>query len=457
MVTRRQFIIGLGAFAASTFLSFNWAENSAGKPPLESQPVQSIDCDWVIENVMIVDGSGEPGFLGNVAIKGEEIVAVGEFTYSANAKKIDGQELVLAPGFIDIHTHTESYVNSGESLAPFLSQGVTTQIGGNCGRSPKNIGNYLANLPPAPMNYGVLMGYRTLRESALGNQQNRKVNPIQLKKMQEDLAKAMQAGALGLSTGLEYWPQTYASFEELIELCQVVKGYGGFYATHVRNEYEQVLIACKEAIEIGFQTEVPVQYCHIKAGHKQNWGKFSSLLAMIQEANSSGLDITADVYPYTFSSMDIGTNPLRYSMCQENVAKAIVHPQVFFASDTGMYQGGRATHPRAYGTYPRILGYIVRGKNILSLEEAVKKMTSQPARRLKLKDRGLIRTGFKADLVLFHPTEVIDTSTAKNPSSYSKGIRHVWVNGQLVYSEGKLTQAKSGQIISYNGIKRKSI
>jgi len=441
MLTRRQFLIGIGAITASTFVTFTLGCNEVHPKEIVSADVSKEpepfipDCDWVIENVLIVDGSGQTPVQGKIAVKGENITAIGDFQNPPGIKVIDGKGFAAAPGFIDIHTHTEDYVYSGESMAPFLSQGITTQIGGNCGRSPKDIAGYFNTIPKLAINYGLLMGYRTLREKA-GVHNKRKATPDEITKMQQYLAVALEAGAVGLSTGLEYAPQHLATTEELIALCQVVKEYDGFYATHIRSEYKGVVPALEEAVKIAAQTGVSLQYSHIKAGYQENWTKFPKLLAKLESASSEGIDITADVYPYTFSSTDIGTKPLRHSISEENIEAAIVHPLVFIASDTGIYSGGRANHPRAYGNCPRVLGLMVREKRLLSLEAAVAKMTSMPAKRLKLTNRGLLKAGYKADIVLFDPGNVTDKATLENPTIFSEGIRQVWVNGVLAWDDG---------------------
>lgn len=450
MITRRQFILGMGALTVSTLLSASCGTRKVlTKTGEEKDKPKPPECDWIIDNIWIIDGTGKPAYQGKLAVKGDKISALGDFPLPPSVRIIDGEGLTLSPGFIDIHTHTEDYVHSGESLAPFLSQGVTTQVGGNCGNSPKDIRGFLETMPGLSINYGMLMGYRSLRELAMGGRKPGKTTPAQLTCMQEHLAESFKAGVLGLSIGLEYWPQNYAVTEEIIELCQVVKEYKGFYATHIRSEYDQVESALAEAIEIGNKAGVPVQYSHIKAGYKRNWSKFPNMLKMLEEAKSSGLDITADVYPYTYSSTDIGRNPFSHSMSEENLARAAAHPQVFFASDTGIYTGGRAIHPRAYGNFPRVLGKLVREKQIISLEEAVHKMTALPAKRLRLENRGILAPGYKADLVLFEPEKIIDKATRKDTTLFSEGVRHVWINGKRAWENGRETKVYNGEILTY--------
>lgn len=452
MLTRREFLISLGLLTAAVVLPVKLLEDDPKNESKNVNAPEPLDCDWLIDNAIIVDGSGEPGYKGRLAVKGEEIVAVGRFPFPADVQVINGEGLVLAPGFIDIHTHTEDYVYSGGDMSPFLSQGITTQIGGNCGRSPQKIADYFQTVPRLTINYGLLMGYATLRKIALGSERSGKTTLAQITKMQEHLQRSLQEGAVGLSIGLEYWPQTYATTEEIMALCTVLKETGGFYATHIRNEYDQVLEALEEAIEIGMKAGVPVQYCHLKAGYARNWSKYPRLLEMLSEAVEDGLDISADLYAYDYSSTDLGKTPFSPSLSEEGIELAAAHPLTFFGSDSGIYSGGWAIHPRAYGHVPRILGRLVREKQVLTLEAAVAKLTSQPARRLNLKNRGLLKKGYKADLVLFDPQTIIDKATRNNTTAFSEGVRHVWVNGSLAWSEGKLLNANSGQKISNSAI-----
>lgn len=452
MLTRRQFLTGLGAVIVTTALPLGLIRRESRVHMVSGKPEEPLvmpypDCDWVIDRVMIVDGSGQPAYQGKVAVKGQKIAAVGDFPLPQDTVVLNGQGLVLAPGFIDIHTHTEDYFYTGADMSAFLSQGVTAQIGGNCGRSPRDIEDYFATIPKMSINYGLLMGYATLRQLVHGRDRSGKTTDDEQRKMREYLAEALAGGAVGLSVGLEYWPQTYATTEELIGLCEVVQEAGGFYATHIRSEYDRVLEAVEEAIHIGKTTGVPVQYCHIKAGYERNWAKFPKILQMLEEAVAFGLDITADLYAYTYSSTDLGKTPFIPSISEENLELALAHPLTFLGSDSGIYAGGRATHPRAYGNIPRILGRYVREKNVLSLEAAVAKLTSRPARRLGLTNRGSLKEGYQADMVLFDPAVIIDRSTKEKPSLFSEGVRQVWVNGTLAWAEGKLLNDSSGQVL----------
>lgn len=447
MLTRREFLAGLGMLTAATVLPVKLLTPEGKLRARKTMAPEPLVCDWLLDHVFLLDGSGKPGYRGRLAVKGEKIVGVGDFAAPAGVRVIDGQGLMLAPGFIDIHTHTEDYVHHGWEMAPFLSQGVTTQIGGNCGRSPHGIAEYFQTLPHLPINYGLLMGYATLRQKIWGGDRSGKMSLAEIARMQEFLAEALREGAVGLSVALEYWPQNAATTEEMIALCAVLREKGGFYATHIRNEYDYVLEAVEEAIEIGLEAKVPVQYSHLKAGYERNWSKMPRILEMLSAAAGDGLDIRADFYGYTYSSTDLGKSPFVPSMSAANLELAAVHPLTFFASDSGIYEGGWASHPRAYGNVPRILKTFVREKEILSWETAIAKLTGLPARRLGLKNRGLLRAGYQADLVLFNPQTITDHATREKTTLLSEGIEKVWVNGHLAWAEGKMHNINGGQKI----------
>jgi N-acyl-D-aspartate/D-glutamate deacylase len=266
--------------------------------------------------------------------------------------------------------------------------------------------------------------------------------------MQEKLATMLQEGAFGLSVGLEYWPQTFATTGELVDLCQVLREKGGFYATHIRSESDRVLEAAAEAITIGQQAGVPVQYSHIKASFQRNWGKMQRILSLVDDARRGGLDITADVYGYTFSSWDLGSS--RDSLSEDDLQLALQHPAVMIGSDSGLDAQGRAVHPRAYGNYPRILRRYALDKKVITLEQAIHKMTAMPAQRLGLKDRGLLAPGYKADIVAFDPEAIADRATRTNPNQTAAGVRWVLVNGQVAVKEGQVTGTMAGEVLRRN-------
>ncbi|MBC7326336.1 MAG: amidohydrolase family protein, partial [Moorella sp. (in: Bacteria)] len=217
-----------------------------------------VACDYLFRQGLIIDGSGNKARRGDVGVKGKEIVAVGDFQAAPGAVEIDARNLVLCPGFIDPHTHTENYLAGGGGATMLLLQGVTTHLGGNCGTSVHRVGEFLDNIDKLAINLGILAGYKNLRLATVA-EEGRPAGAKEVAAMQEKLAAALKEGAFGLSVGLEYWPQTLATTRELIELCQVLKEYGGFYATHIRSESDRVLEAVEEAVAIGQQAGIPVQ------------------------------------------------------------------------------------------------------------------------------------------------------------------------------------------------------
>lgn len=450
-LTRRQFLTGvtsalaLGLLNSNRFLRHLSASLEEDKnASLLAEDLQfTVDCDWVLKNGLIVDGSGRPAFKGNVGVKGDRIVAVGDFSFPDGARIIQAEGLVIAPGFIDLHTHTEDYMLHNGRAEMLLLQGVTTHIGGNCGTSVTSLPAYWESLGPLGINFGLLCGYGTLRQRVLGS--SRRATAQEITAMQREVASALEAGAFGLSVGLSYWPQSLATTAELVELCRVVAQYGGFYATHIRSEEDGVLLAVEEAIAIGRQAGVPVQYSHIKTAQRRNWGKMARVLSLLERAREEGLDITADVYVYTFSSLDVGSS--RESISEEDMLLALKHPLVMIASDTGLRPDGRASHPRAYGNYPRVLGLFVRERKVLTLEEAIHKMTYLPARRLGLTERGALVPGARADIIAFDPVAISDRSTRENPNILATGVRYVFVNGQLAVKEGIPTGVLAGQAL----------
>ncbi|CEP68533.1 Amidohydrolase 3 [Moorella glycerini] len=456
-ISRRQFLLGTGSLMALGYLSWLGliprAMPAAGnKPqPAESAPTgqapplpESVVCDYVFRHGLIIDGSGDKAYPGDLGIKGKQIAAVGDFQAAPGAVEIDARGLVLSPGFIDLHTHTEAYLGSGGRGEMFLLQGVTTHLGGNCGTSVARVGDFLAGINKLALNLGILAGYKNLRQATVARE-GRPAGAREVAAMQQKLATALQEGAFGLSVGLEYWPQSLATTQELIDLCQVLKEYGGFYATHIRSEGDQVFKAVEEAIEIGQQAGIPVQYSHIKTAGRRNWGKMKQVLSLLDGARQGGLDITADVYGYTFSSWDVGSS--RNSIHEEDLLLALQHPWVMIGSDSGLDPRGRAIHPRAYGNYSHILRHYCLDKGVITLEEAIHKMTLMPARRMGLKDRGLLAPGYKADVVAFDAGTIASRATRANPNQLATGVRWVLVNGQVAVKDGQATGCFAGEVL----------
>lgn len=464
----------------------------------------------IIKNALIIDGSGKSGFRGDVQIKGDKISKIGNIKPKKDDVVIDANGKILAPGFIDIHNHSESGLLREGTATNQISQGITTILVGPDGGSPFPIADYLANLKGkiAP-NVGAFIGHATLREQVMNNSFARQTTPEELAKMLILLEQAMKDGAFGLSSGLEYDTGFSASTEEMIELAKVAAKYKGIYMPHMRDEEEGMLDAVRESIRIAREAKLPLQISHIKMGNRNVWGKSVDAIALIEAERKKGFDVTADAYPYTawgstitvlvpsrkhedrsevekglfnvggadkvlvtvysanrdyegktleeiakmknLSPIDIyieivkngGASVVCNSMSETDVKNFYQQSWVMVSSDGGI--GGR--HPRGTGTFPRVLGRFVRENNWFGLEEAIRKMSAMPAQRLGLKDRGLIKKGMKADLVLFDKDKVIDKNTFTQPQILSEGIETVWVNGKSVWNDGKVTGTMAGEIL----------
>ena len=466
-----------------------------------------------ITGASLIDGSGrEPVKDSVVVFTGDSITAVGRagsVNIPAGARIVDGRGLVLAPGFIDTHNHSDRGLADDPSAASQVSQGITTLSVGQDGGSPLPVGEYLTKLDRDPVALNVLtfVGHATVRSKVMGDNTNRHSTPEEIEKMKALVEQAMRDGAFGLSSGLEYEGGKPATTEEVIALATVAGRYKGIYISHIRDEADKAFEAFAELIRISREGHLPAQVSHIKLGTVGVWGRSREAVALIEKARKSGLDITADCYPYDAWSSTIrvlvpsgrhddpvdvaraladvgGAANITITSCRahpdyefktmEEIAKAqnitpvelymrivreggagvVCHsmkdsdiktfytqPWVMVSSDGGI--GSR--HPRGAGTFPRVLGQFVREKHWFSLQEAIRKMTSLPAWRLGLKDRGLIRSGFKADLVLFDPAVVIDRATFEHPELVAAGINRVFVNGQEVWSENKTTGNRPGR------------
>lgn len=466
-----------------------------------------------VRNVTIIDGSGKAGFAGDVTIKGNVISKIGKRN-SVKAKSgetvIDGTGLVLAPGFIDVHNHSESGLLREGTAANQISQGITTVIVGPDGGSPESIGEYFAKLEgKIGINVGAFIGHGTVRGIVMKDDYKRVTTPEELAALEKLVDQAMKDGAFGISSGLEYDMGFSATTEELIALSKVAAKYGGVYMTHMRDEEEGVLNSIREALKIGKEAKLPVQISHIKMGNSSVWGKSIEAVGLVNEARKAGQDVTADAYPYTAWASTItvlvpsrkhddpatvqkgidaiggadkvlitscrafpayegktldqaaaiagksavetyieivkqgGAGVIGYGMTESDVKTFYQTPWIMVSSDGGI--GSR--HPRGTGTFPRVLGRFVRENKWLSLEEAIRRMSSFPAERLGLKDRGRIRKGRKADLVLFDANTVIDNATFVQPQLTSGGVKAVFVNGAKVWDGEKVTGTLSGSIL----------
>lgn len=465
----------------------------------------------------LVDGSGRAPVPNSVVIiRDDTIVTVGKFglvKIPTGARIIDANGLMLAPGFIDTHNHSDRGFETDPAADTQVSQGLTTVAVGQDGGSELPVGDYLAKLDRSPVSLNVVtfVGHATVRSAAMNQDTNRQSTPAEIEKMKAMVEQAMRDGAYGLSSGLEYETGKPASTEEMIALATVAGRFGGIYISHIRDEADKAFDAFAEAIRIGRECHLPVQISHIKLGTVAVWGRARQAVALINKARRQGQDVTADCYPYDawnstirvlipsgrhndvndvtrgladvggpqnitivscrahpdyeFKNMaeiaaqqkitpvelymqvvrDGGASIVCHSMKEEDIRVFYQQPWVMVSSDGGI--GSR--HPRGAGSFPRVLGLFARQQHWFSMTEAIRKMTSLPAARLGLKDRGLIRPGYKADLVLFDPNRVIDRSTFKEPQLIAEGINQVFVNGVQVWGEGKVTTARPGRALRH--------
>ena len=469
----------------------------------------------LIQGAQVADGTGAPLRAADVRIAGDRILEVGKLSPKGGERVIRGESLVLAPGFIDVHNHSTRGLKTDPQAESQVSQGITTLVVGPDGESPWPIAEYLAERekdPPA-VNVMTMVGHETVRSLVLGQDFRRTATAEEVSKMAALVEQGMREGALGLSSGLEYDVGSYASTDELVELSKAAARYGGFYMTHSRDEADKSLEALAEAIEISQRGGLPLDLSHVKVATVGVWGKAKDFVAIVERARAKGQDVTGDCYPYeawhanievlvpnkqyfdpksvqralddvggasrvtitackahpTYAGRNLeeiakaeGITPVElfskivkdgsadvigHSMRTEDVDVFYRQPWVMVASDGGI----NTDHPRGAGTFPRVLGRFVRERHLLTLEEAVRKMTSLPASRVKLADRGRIAPGLKADLVLFNPQTVIDRSTFEDPRRLSEGIELVFVNGEAVWSAGKPTGARPGRVLRRAG------
>jgi N-acyl-D-amino-acid deacylase len=484
--------------------------------------------DLLIRNATVYDGSGAPGITADVGVRGDRITAVGALNGGA-AEEIDATGLALAPGFIDVHSHDDSLVLTRPDVECKTMQGVTTVIVGNCGfgAAPydtmrrqvlaegeipawEGYAGYLdllARRPPS-LNVATLVGHNTLRRAAMGVEE-REPTAAELEQMRGWLIEGLEAGAVGLSTGLIYEPGRYARTEEIITLAKECGRLGGLYASHMRNEADHLLESVRETIRIGKEGGCPVQISHHKAGSRDNWGKVRESLALIEAARARGLEVAADQYPYTAGSTyfaavvqngalsgdasasgigralpeDIfiaaapghpqyegrtvadlasewdlpiedaaqrlldeegqGMFVVLFMMDEADVRTVLRHPTTMIGTD-GIDSGSKP-HPRAFGTYPRILQHYVREEGVITPEDAIHKMSGMPATTFNLAGRGFIREGMFADLVLFDPVTITDNATYMDPRRPPSGMPHVFVNGVAVVRDGVHTHARAGR------------
>ncbi len=473
----------------------------------------------VIVNARVIDGSGGPSRNVNVRIAGDRITAVDDFEPPAEDTVVDAGGLVLAPGFIDVHSHHDSNLFELPEALAAVNQGITTIVAGQDGGHQYPLGEFLARLDasPAAVNVASYAGFGTLREEVMGDDYQRVATPDEVAEMADLLRQELEVGALGLSSGLEYDPGSFSTTEEVIELAKVAAAHGGTYISHIRSEDRFFWEAIDEIIRIGREADLPVQVTHIKLAMNSWWGQAERLLATLDEARASGVEITADIYPYrawstsftwlttVFPDRDLdrrdgaeyilrdllspddvllpdflpepayngltlaeiaevrGTDVeatlmdllkadtemgseslmIGFAMDEPDIEAIMAWPHTVICSD-GDLDG---SHPRGFGAFTRFLGHYVRDRNVVTLEEGIRKMTALSAQHLGIADRGAIEEGHYADLVLFDPATVIDRSTYDKPHIPSEGIEKVWVNGQLVFDGGETTGNRPGRPI----------
>jgi len=503
---------------------------------------QSAPYDLVLRGGRIVDGTGSPWYRGDIALRGDTIARVAPSISDPARRVIDVAGQVIAPGFIDIHTHARRAIFEVPTAENYVRQGVTTLIEGPDGASPVPLGPFLARLDSLPksVNIGSFIGQGSVRSAVMGNV-NRRPTADELASMRALVQQGMGDGAFGLSTGLFYVPGTFTPTEEVIELAKVAGGFGGIHISHMRNEAAGVVESVQETIRIGEEGGLPTQVTHHKVIGPGYWGSSIETLRLIDEARARGVDATIDQYPYTASSTSIqaallpawtleggnerllerlkdpatrerikkesatilrlergGGDPSKVviARCEwdetlagqnladitrkrgaeptvENAAEAVLwiveqggcqgifhaigeqdldrilaHQATMIASDGEVTIFGRGRpHPRSYGTFARVLSVYVRERNALTLEDAIRKMTSYPAQRLRLMDRGVLRPGMRADIAVFDPARVRDVATFESPHQYAEGFSLVIVNGQIVFENGAITPARPGVVL----------
>ncbi len=522
--------------------------------------------DVLLRGGLIYDGTGGPGLRADLAVTGDQITAIGDLSGEPAGRTLDVSGLAVSPGFIDIHTHSDFSLLINRPMRSSLAQGVTTEVVGNCGTSIglvtaddnfaqerrwaerggtaldwSRMSEFLRRVEDGGLacNVVTLAGHGTIRKAVLGFA-DRPPDAGELDQMRALLSRALEDGAVGLSTGLEYLPGGYASHDEVAALAAVARDAGGFYATHIRNEGDTLVESIEEALRVAEAARLPLQLSHHKSEGRANWGKPQVTLPMMARARAQGLDVLTDQYPYTafmtglsvillprwvndgsvedtqarlrdpddrarilaeigqtawdWDTVQIGIARTRretqgltlaelgrregkppaeaaldllvdeegwvaavhFAMSEEDVAFILSDPHTMIgsdgvANDPASELAEDKTHPRSYGTFPRVLSRYVRDRHVLSLPEAVRRMTSLPASRLKLSDRGTVRVGAKADITVFDPNAVHDVATFDEPHQFPAGIPYVLVNGRLALDNGVQMDVLSGRVLRRAG------
>lgn len=527
----------LGAFTGLLLLGF--ARLASAPDPLY---------DLVLRTGRVVDGTGSPWYRADVAIRGDAIVRIAPSIADPALRVIDLGGQVVAPGFIDIHSHARRGIFDSPTAENDVRMGVTTVIEGPDGSSPVPLGPFLARLASLEksINIGSMIGQGSVREAVMGNV-DRGATPAELEEMKARVEQGMEEGAFGLSSGLFYVPGRFTPTEEVVELAKVAGRGGGIYISHMRDEAAGIVESVKETIAVGERGGLPTQLTHHKIIGRGNWGRSVETLKLLDEARARGVDATIDQYPYTASSTGVqaalfpawaqegkredvlarlndpttrarikaesvrlireergggdprnivlarcewdgalagkslaevarlrglepsienaaeaalwivergGCQAVFHAISEEDVERILRHPATMIGTDGEIPVFGQGSpHPRSYGTFARVLGVYVRERHALTLEEAVRKMTSFPAQRLSLPDRGLLKPGMKADVVVFDPAAVSDRATFERPHQYAEGFSLVIVNGRIVFENGAMTAARPGRVLYGPGTK----
>ena len=498
--------------------------------------------DLILRNARIVDGTGSPWYRGEVAISGDTIARMATSIAGDAKRVIDVRGQVVAPGFVDIHTHAIRGIFQVPTADNYTRQGVTTLLEGPDGGSPVPIKPFLDKLEALPksINIGTFIGQGSVRQRVVGLA-NRAATADEIDRMRGLVKEGMEQGAFGLSTGLYYVPGRFTPLAEVIELEKVAGRMGGVHTSHMKDEAGGVADSVKDTITIGEEGGLPTHVSHHKMIGKANWGRSAETLKLIDAARARGVDVTVDLYPYTASATSIqaallpawaleggqpellkrlkdpatrakikaeiahiirtergGGDPrnvvvssctfdaalagknlaeiaqmrnmeptpdsaaeatlwleesghcrgIFHAASEEDVVRVMQHPAAMIASDGEVAIFGRAApHPRSYGAFARVLAVYARDKRVISLEEAVRKMSAMPAARIGITDRGLLRPGMKADIAIFDPATVRDAATFDKPHQYAEGFTHVIVNGQVIFENGAMTAARPGRVL----------
>jgi N-acyl-D-aspartate/D-glutamate deacylase len=498
-----------------------------------------VDADLILKGGALFDGSGKPSVIGDVAIKGDRIVAVGSFTVAGSPKVIDCNGLFVAPGFIDLHTHSDTALQEPATRGNrnYLRQGVTTAVTGNCGSGPIDVAAYFDKLEKNGIGSNVIhqVPHNSVRDKVMGNV-NRDPTAGELAEMEKLIDKGMADGAWGLSTGLIYNPGIYSKTPEIVALAKIAAKHGGFYASHIRGEGTMLLTSVEEALRIGREAGLPVHISHFKASGRRAWGgKAAEAIALVENARKSGQIVTADQYPYAASStslratlipakyreggqrdflarlsdpelgpklkeaikeelshmrdgadlriaryvpkpawqgksiaaiaeaqsatpLDIvleierngGAQIVHFGMNEDDVRLIMKQPFVATASDgSSMVPGGTIPHPRSYGCFARKIGFFAIAEKTISVEQAIRSASGLPADILRLPDRGYLKAGAFADVVVFDPATYRDTATFDKPHQYATGVKWLFVNGKEAIGDGKDRDVLAGKVLRH--------